>query len=388
MKTLFVTYIALLLTATTTQSQNRFYVKGNIEGINDGEVLALYLYRDGSINASSIDTIKNGSFFLTDTCSHAVLYWVMGMGDRFPPLSLEVWAVPGKTITVKGSGYLIKTWNVHSPSAEQKEENLYLKATRKQWHLLQQLQIEERKIRSSLKTASTTEKDSLNSSWDVMGSKMDSLRSVIQGIEIGLMQKRPVTKSWTNKMEGLALSVNLNPQTPQKEAIMQLYKRIPSAQLKNRPGEKITASLFPPPVVKPGERMADALLLDMHMTTHKLADYKDTGKFLLLEFGFVNCGPCRAAIPETRAIADSLREKLTVIGINTDETDYWKAAGINKEISWINLNDNKGRNGLAARYGARGYPCYIMISPEGIVLGKWEGYERGSLIKKVSGYIQ
>lgn len=388
MKTLFVTFIALFLTTVTTQSQNRFYVKGNIEGIQDGEVLALYLYRDGSISPASMDTVKNGGFSLSDTSSQPVLYWVLGMGDHFPSHGLEIWSVPGETINVKGSGYLLKTWNVYSSSSEQKEENQYLNAARADWDMLQQLGIEEKKIRNRLSTAGTDEKDSLNKRWDLIGSTMDTLRAKIDRAELAMMQKKTVTKTWLHKMSGLALSVNLNPKKLEKAAIMQLYKRMSANQLKSTIGKKITASLFPPPVVKTGEHMADTLLLDMQMATHQLADYINKGKFLLIDFGFIACGPCRAAIPETRLLADSLQAKLTIVGINTDETNYWKASELNKDISWVNLNDNYGRDGLAARYGVRGYPCYVMISPEGIVLGKWEGYDKGALTKKVSEYIQ
>jgi thiol-disulfide isomerase/thioredoxin len=83
------------------------------------------------------------------------------------------------------------------------------------------------------------------------------------------------------------------------------------------------ANLFPPTIVKIGDTMADMPLLDTQMAIHTLAEYKGMGKYLLLDFGFINCGSCMEAIPETKVLYDSLINKLTIIGINVDETAYW-----------------------------------------------------------------
>ena len=205
--------------------------------------------------------------------------------------------------------------------------------------------------------------------------------------EIELLQKFPVTDVWMNKMSALAFGVKLYPETPNREAIMQLYRKIPDEKRATIIGEKITANLFPPTIVKPGEPMADVALLDTQLVTHQLAEYKHKGRYLLLDFWFVNCGPCIMAMPETKALSDSLKNKLTIIGINIDETNYWKIKSKDKQISWINLNDSKGREGLASWYGVKAFPHYVMISPEGIMLDAWIGYEKGDLTKKVLQYI-
>jgi peroxiredoxin len=148
------------------------------------------------------------------------------------------------------------------------------------------------------------------------------------------------------------------------------------------------ANLFPPTIVKIGDTMADMPLLDTQMAIHTLAEYKGMGKYLLLDFGFINCGSCMEAIPETKVLYDSLINKLTIIGINVDETAYWKAKSKENPISWVNLNDSKGRSGLTLRYGVKAYPYYVIISPDGIVLGAWIGYEKGELTGKIMPYIK
>lgn len=374
--------------ATNAHSQNKFFVKGKIEGISDGEVIVLFRYRDGSIDEASADTIHNGNFLLSDTASKPALYWINGYGDKFPSMALEIWAAPGITVNIVGDGYLLKTWKVESPLREQQEENRYLTLNMERWNKVQELQIRGKKNRRQARNATGNVKDSLESYADLLNDREDSIRGNITRREIELLQKCPVTDVWMYKMSALAFGVKLYPETPNREAVMQLYKKIPYEKRATIIGQKITANLFPPTVVKQGEPMADIALLDTQMVAHQLAEYRHKGGYLLLDFWFVNCGPCIMAIPETKALSDSLKGKLTIIGINVDETDYWKIKSKDKQISWINLNDSRGREGLAGLYGVKAFPHYVMISPEGIVLDAWTGYEKGGLTKKVLQYIQ
>ena len=222
----------------------------------------------------------------------------------------------------------------------------------------------------------------------MLSHQMDSILANIDQNKIGLLEKLPVTEIWLNKMYELSFELMLNPHRPYRELILQLYKRMTDKQLTSPIGEKITANLFPPTIVKIEDAMADMPLLDTQMVIHKLAEYKGMGKYLLLDFGFINCGACLMAIPETKALHDSLINKLTIIGINVDETAYWKSKSKENQISWVNLNDNRGRSGLANWYGAKGYPYYVIISPDGIVLGAWVGYEKGVLTKNIMRYIK
>ena len=381
-------FCCLSFIGITAFGQNRFYVKGEIDAVSDGEILALFRYRDGSIDAASVDTIHNGKFLLGDTASHPTLYWIMGSGNNFPRYPLEIWAAPGITIHVSGKGHCLKTWDVKSSLHEQQEENQYLAPSVGDWNKLQELEIQRQKILLEMQHSTGNEKDSLENRRALLGHQTDSIMGNITRTQIGSLQKFPVTAIWLNKMYNLSFGSMLNPQTPYHKSILQLYKRLTDKQRTSPIGEKITANLFPPTVVKNGDAMADAPLLDTQMATHNLAEYKGRGKYLLLDFWFVNCGPCEMAMPETRVLHDSLINKLIIIGINVDETAYWKARSKEKQISWVNLNDSKERSGLANWYGAKGYPHYVIISPDGIVLGAWTGYEKGELTNKIRQYIK
>ena len=47
------------------------------------------------------------------------------------------------------------------------------------------------------------------------------------------------------------------------------------------------------------------------------------------------------------------------------------------EATSKNLNDLKQTAGLYAKYGVRGIPNYVLISPEGKIVKMWSGYGKG-----------
>lgn len=378
----------LAFIAINVHSQNRFFVKGEIDSIKDGETLKLYRYRDGSIDAASVDTIYQGKFLLSDTVSHPTLYWILSSGNNSPNLPLEIWGAPGITINVRGQGYYLKTWNAKSSLHEQWEENQYLAPSITDWNKVQEIEIQQQKISREMQKAIGNEKHSQESRRALLSHQRDSILANIDRTQIGLLQKLPVTEIWLNKMWELSFHLTYAQNLPYRESILQLYKRITDKQRTSPIGEKIIANLFPPTIEKIGDTMADMPLLDTQMAIHTMAEYKDKGKYLLLDFGFINCGACLEAIPETKVLYDSLIDKLIIIGVNVDETAYWKAKSKGNQISWVNLNDSKGRSGLALRYGVKAYPYYVIISPDGIVLDTWIGSGKGELTRKIMTYIK
>jgi thiol-disulfide isomerase/thioredoxin len=363
--------ILLLFITINANSQTKFQVKGEIKGVPDGEIVALYRYRDGSIDAASVDTLYKGKFLLSDTVSHPTLYWILGSGNTFPSCPLQIWAAPGLAIRVSGKGNLLKTWQVTSSLPEQHEENQYLSPSVANWNKVQEIQIKRRQPGQAR-----------------LSHEMDSILATIDRVKIGLLQKRPVTDIWLNKMQELSFELVYNPTLSYREKILQLYKRLTDQQRTSPIGGKITANLFPPAILKIGDTLPDIALLDTQMVVRKLTEYEGMGKYLLLDFGFINCGACRLAIPETKELYDSLITKLTIIGINVDETAYWKSKSAEFQSSWVSLNDSMGRSGLAGRFGVKGYPYYVLVSPFGIVLGAWMGYEKGELTRNVMRTIK
>ena len=167
---------------------------------------------------------------------------------------------------------------------------------------------------------------------------------------------------------------------------VELYEKMSEKDKNTAYGKEITANLFPPSVVKVGDNMPDADLLDVDGNTKRIADY--LGKYLLLDFWNSGCVPCIRALPEMKDILGTYCDKLTIVSISLDSDANWKEAMVKHDMPWVNIRDPKSWNGLALSYGVSGIPNYIMISPEGKIVDKWVGYSTGSLKQKVSENIK
>ena len=131
--------------------------------------------------------------------------------------------------------------------------------------------------------------------------------------------------------------------------------------------------------------MADTELFDLDGKIHHLTDFN--GKYILLDFWSSGCGPCIMALPEMKEIQEQYKERLTIISLSSDTKSRWKAASAKHEMTWQNLNDLKQTAGLYAKYGVRGIPNYVLISPEGKIMKIWSGYGKGSLKLKMRRYL-
>jgi peroxiredoxin len=170
--------------------------------------------------------------------------------------------------------------------------------------------------------------------------------------------------------------------------IREIYPKIDTVYSNTLWGEGIRNLLnkvIPPSI---GERFVDFSAKDLHGKSHMLSDY--TGKYILLDFGMMACYACILAAPETRTLSEKYQNELNIIGINLDtRQEFWEMATKRDSITWINLSDGKGTfGGIFSIYGIDGFPTYILIDPQGILVERWMSYESGIINKKLSKYLE
>ena len=190
-----------------------------------------------------------------------------------------------------------------------------------------------------------------------------------------LMQELPVSNIWMDRLYKLSMSVKYNPNFSYKDETLALYNRMNEAQKTSITGQEITVNLFPPTVVKEGDKMADTELFDLDGKIHHLTDFN--GKYILLDFWSGSCGPCKASIPELEKIVQENERCLTLVSITTDGEKSWRKYSDKHSFVWYNLCDGSGWKGLVARFGFNGVPAFVLLSPEGKVLSKRIGYGKG-----------
>ena len=378
-----------LLISCNEKSNNNLTIIGQLEGVEDGVVIKLMKIDGRMFVDLQSDTVVSGKFQFSyaDSLNQSSQLVIMSNDEGFPPTWLDVWTAPGADIKITGKDKLLRTWDVSSAVPEQIEMNKY-KTQTYQYEKITQAVMRDAYSNFDKMDKFPEQSDRLRAEIDSLYAINDSLGLLVAEIEINIMDNnKTYSPLWLGLLERYASSIKyMNLAESYTGKLKSMYESM-SDELKNsETGQSIYINLFPPTIVKEGEDMADADMWNVKGELRHLADYK--GKYLLLDFWSSGCGPCIMAIPEMKEISEIYKDKLTVISISSDSKDVWERVSKEKDITWVNLNDFKGENGIKLRYGVRGIPHYVMISPEGKVATSWLGYGKGLLKNKLEENIK
>jgi thiol-disulfide isomerase/thioredoxin len=150
-----------------------------------------------------------------------------------------------------------------------------------------------------------------------------------------------------------------------------------------KPGEALTVRLAPSPIaptpgvaherryvtIEVGET-APELVGRQTLNAEgavRLADLR--GRFVLLDFWTVWCGPCRRQLPEVEAAARLYGDRLSVIGVHDNSVPPETVVAHVREHgpafpTVIDTADDE----TVRRYGVEAFPTYVLIGPDGRVL--------------------
>lgn len=105
---------------------------------------------------------------------------------------------------------------------------------------------------------------------------------------------------------------------------------------------------------------------DLDGTAFRLSDYR--GKVVLLVFWASWCGPCMAAVPAEKALAEKYRDRpFVLLGVNGDgDTASARKAVMKNEIPWRSFW-NGGDERISRAWNVRGWPTVYLIDHAGII---------------------
>ena len=345
--------ILLALVAVTGQAQTKTAtVTGYSPALKDG---TLVLAGTGTIG-NVVDTVQAGRFAFTLPVEELSSGFLSLVGEGCPNFSLSLMMKPNVTIKLTGTDCIYPLWNVESPIPEQQTLNRVTEHCRDV--IKELIQIVERRDRD----------------------KFDSISKVYTKRQIDILASLPVDAASLNVLWRITRSLINMKDFPYMEELKNLEKSFIARAPKGFEDQlaEIHTYIYPPQVLQVGEEAADAELFDIQGNKHRLFDAFANGRYVLLDFWSIGCGPCRLSEPEMRKVYGRMKDKLEIIGINQDNLSTWKNNDFSKSIVWKNWNDGKMGSSVASRYCDVGaVPYYVLISPDKRIVWKAVGYQPG-----------
>lgn len=128
-------------------------------------------------------------------------------------------------------------------------------------------------------------------------------------------------------------------------------------------------SAEPVNALKEGDMMVDFELYDYDDKPHHLNEFLGKGKYTILEFSSLTCGPCQMIKPLLEKFNKDHKDKFEMITISSDQEKPWKQKPYG-EVSWHEWNDHNMAHDIKEKYGVIALPTFFIIDSEGKIFRK------------------
>ncbi len=349
-----------------------FVIKGEISNSKDG--LKVWLLNDLAWPAQKGDSavIKNGKFELSGYVENPVLVKIIidtkPDGPDSPDRLLgTAFFLENSEITYSGDINTLETYfynpdakdKVPAKIAGSKEDELYRRykseetllrakytAVNDKYHDL----FEEKKIEEAIPVA----KQVLEARADMRALRLKYIRQypgsgVANEQLIWLIyqaQYIDFTKKQLDQLESLMVKANPNRAGELKE----MFARAKQTAL--------------------GEKFMDLELMLPNGKMAKMSEFIPKGKYVLLDFWFSGCGPCRAEIPHLKEVYEKYKDKgFTILSIAAEPNkEDWLKALKEENMPWSHLYDGDPsvyEGPVCTHYNIGGFPTTILLDKEG-----------------------
>ena len=303
-----------------------------------------------------VDSVKAGHFTVNIPVEGLSVGSLFFVGEGCPNFTFPLMLKPDVTVNVTGTDCIYPLWKVESPIPEQQTLDRMTEQCRD--IILEYIQTQEKQDRE----------------------KSDSIELVYLKKEMDVLPSLPVDAASINILSNIARMPKNMKYFPYMEQLKDLEKTFAARAPKGLEAQlaELHNYVYAPNVLQVGDEAVDAELFDMQGNKHRLFEAFADGRYVLLDFWGIGCGPCRMSEPEMHEAYERMKAQVEIIGISQDDLTTWKNNDFSKSIVWKNWNDGmKGSsvNGIYCDMGA--IPYYVLISPDKRIVWKAVGYNPG-----------
>lgn len=375
--------------ALNLYAQKEFTIRGTVTNVEDGSIFHLTRSVGRVLITIAQDTIVNGKFTVNAQTDKEVekleaFLW----GKKCSGMIRHIYVSSGLQINIQGDSLYIFDWNIESNLKEQNEDNSFNAAANLSYYKQERINQERNEWFKVIESSKATKKER-----KIARQMTDSLLIILREAHnemykafIEVMKDTPISTVWMDKLYDLSVAYRYTAGFPFHNETLAYFNRLTKEQKATPIGKKIAINLSSRSKVNPGDKMIDANLYDLEGKLHHLAELK--GKYILLDFWSSGCGPCIMSIPEMKEVQEKYKDKLSIVSLSSDVESIWKEASAKHQMTWYNWNDRKETSGLYLKYGVRGIPHYVLISPKGKIIASWSGYGKDQLLKKMEKFIK
>ena len=350
-KKTFITMMLALVAMSGLAQTKTATVTGYSPALKDG---TLVLAGTGTIG-NVVDTVQAGRFAFTLPVEELTEGFLGFIGDGCPNFNLTLFLRPGVTVKLTGNDCFYPFWNVESPLPEQQTQSRITELCRDVVTELMQM---------DLAHAPWADREVVEMKW--MKQQMDILPSL------------PVDAATIRALWGISMTAKNTKVFPYMEQLKELEKTIAARAPKGFEEQlaEIHNYVYPPRLLQIGDEAVDAELLDMQGQKHHLFEAFADGKYVLLDFWAIGCGPCMMSEPEMKVLYEKMKDKLEIVAINQNKLSEWQKHEFSKRI--VGKNWNNAMKDISSKYCDMGaIPYYVMISPDKRIIWKAVGYQPG-----------
>ena len=349
-KSIITMMLALVAMAGLAQTKTAT-VTGYSPALKDG---TLVLAGTGTIG-NVVDTVQAGRFAFTLPVEELTEGFLGFIGDGCPNFNLTLFLRPGVTVKLTGNDCFYPLWKVESPLPEQQTQSRITEHCRDVVTELMQM---------DLAHAPWADREVVEMKY--MKQQMDILPSL------------PVDAATIRALWGISMTAKNTKDFPYMEQLKELEKTIAARAPKGFEEKlaEIHNYVYPPRLLQIGDEAVDAKLLDMQGQKHHLFEAFADGKYVLLDFWAIGCGPCMMSEPEMREVYEKMKDKLEIVAINQNKLSEWQKHEFSKRI--VGKNWNNAMKDISSKYCDMGaIPYYVLISPDKRIIWKAVGYQPG-----------